>query len=282
MPVPATTAPATYGRTHVERRLTLTDIARMQAAGERIAMLTCYDAGFARVCDAAGVDVLLIGDSLGMVVQGRDSTLAVTLQDIAYHTACVVRGSARGFVIADMPFGSYQEDPQQAFRNAAALMAAGAQMVKVEGGMAMVDTVRFLVERGIPVCAHLGLTPQSVHQLGGFRVQGRGAAGDRLLAEAQALDAAGAQMIVLEAIPASLAERVTAAIRMPTIGIGASAKCSGQVLVLHDMLNVPAGKKAKFVRNFMDGASGVEDAIRRYVTAVKDGSFPAAEHCYPD
>lgn len=266
----------------MDKRLTLTDIARMQAAGERLVMLTCYEAAYARVCDAAGVDLLLIGDSLGMVVQGRDSTLAVTLQDIAYHTACVARGSTRGFVIADMPFGSYQERPEQAFRNAATLMAAGAQMVKIEGGAPMVETVRFLVERGVPVCAHVGLTPQSVHQLGGFRVQGRGAAGDRLLDDCRALEAAGAAMVVLEAIPASLAERVTAALRMPTIGIGASAKCSGQVLVMHDLLDVPAGRKAKFVRNFMAGASGIEDAIRRYVTAVKDGSFPGPEHCYPD
>jgi 3-methyl-2-oxobutanoate hydroxymethyltransferase len=268
--------------TAMDKRLTLTDLARMQAAGERLVMLTCYEAAYARVCDAAGVDILLIGDSLGMVVQGRDSTLAVTLQDIAYHTACVARGSTRGFVIADMPFGSYQEGPEQAFRNAAALMAAGAQMVKIEGGAPMVETVRFLVERGVPVCAHVGLTPQSVHQLGGFRVQGRGAAGDRLLDDCLALEASGAAMVVLEAIPASLAERVTAALKMPTIGIGASAKCSGQVLVMHDMLDVPAGRKAKFVRNFMAGATGIEDAIRRYVTAVKDGSFPGPEHCYPD
>jgi 3-methyl-2-oxobutanoate hydroxymethyltransferase len=268
--------------TAMDKRLTLTDLARMQAAGERLVMLTCYESAFARVCDAAGVDILLIGDSLGMVVQGRDSTLAVTLADIAYHTASVARGSARGFVLADMPFGSYQESPEQAFRNAAALMAAGAQMVKIEGGAPMVETVRFLVQRGIPVCAHVGLTPQSVHQLGGFRVQGRGAAGDRLLDDCLALQAAGAAMVVLEAIPASLAERVTAALKMPTIGIGASAKCSGQVLVMHDMLDVPAGKKAKFVRNFMAGATGIEDAIRRYVTAVKDGSFPGPEHCYPD
>jgi 3-methyl-2-oxobutanoate hydroxymethyltransferase len=268
--------------TAMDQRLTLTDVARMQAAGERLVMLTCYEAAYARVCDAAGVDILLIGDSLGMVVQGRDATLAVTLQDIAYHTACVVRGSTRGFVIADMPFGSYQEGPEQAFRNAAALMAAGAQMVKIEGGAPMVETVRFLVERGVPVCAHVGLTPQSVHQLGGFRVQGRGAAGDRLLEDCLALESAGAAMVVLEAIPASLAERATAALKMPTIGIGASAKCSGQVLVLHDMLDVPAGKKAKFVRNFMAGATGIEDAIRRYVAAVKDGSFPGPEHCYAD
>jgi 3-methyl-2-oxobutanoate hydroxymethyltransferase len=266
----------------VDRRLTLTDLARMQAAGEPIAMLTCYDAGFARACDAAGVDMLLVGDSLGMVVQGRDTTLAVTLEDIAYHAACVARGSRRGYIVADMPFGSYQEGPQQAFRNAVTLMAAGAQMVKVEGGAPMTDTVRFLVARGIPVCAHVGLTPQSVHQLGGFRVQGRGDAGERLVADCLALEAAGAAMVVLEAIPASLAERTTAALKMPTIGIGASAKCSGQVLVLHDMLDVPSGKKAKFVRNFMAGASGIEDALRRYVAAVKDRSFPAAEHCYAD
>jgi len=266
----------------VERRFTLTDFARMQAAGERLVMLTCYDAAFARVCDAAGVEMLLVGDSLGMVVQGRDATLAVTLRDIAYHTECVARASRRGFIIADMPFGSYQEDAAQAFRNAVVLMAAGAQMVKVEGGEHMADTVRFLVDRGIPVCAHVGLTPQSVHALGGFRVQGRGAAGDKLIDDCLKLEDAGAAMVVLEAIPASLAERVTAALRMPTIGIGASNKCSGQVLVLQDMLDIPAGRKAKFVRNFMQGASSIEDAIRRYVVAVKDGSFPGPEHCYAD
>ena len=264
-------------------RLTLHHIARMRAAGERLAMLTCYEASFARVCDAAGVDLLLIGDSLGMVVQGRDSTLAVTLADTAYHTAAVARGSARGFIIADLPFGSYQENPEQAFRSSAALLAAGAQMVKLEGGAPMIETVRFLVERGVPVCGHLGLTPQSVHQLGGYRVQGREAtSAERLMRDAAALETAGAAMVVLEAIPSSLAERVTAALRMPTIGIGASAKCSGQVLVLHDMLDIPAGKKARFVRNFMDGATGIEDAIRRYVRAVKDGSFPGPEHCYPN
>jgi 3-methyl-2-oxobutanoate hydroxymethyltransferase len=185
------------------------------------------------------------------------------------------------FVIADMPFGSYQESREQAYRNAARLMATGAHMVKIEGGREFVRTVRFIVRRGIPVCGHLGLTPQSVHQLGGYRVQGRTPdAEEELLADAQALEEAGAQMLVLELIPAKLGARVTAALRIPTIGIGAGPDCSGQVLVLHDMLDIFPGRKARFVRNFMSGASGIADAVGRYVTAVKDGSFPAEEHSF--
>jgi 3-methyl-2-oxobutanoate hydroxymethyltransferase len=267
----------------MSRRLTLADIARMRVAGEKIAMLTAYDAAFATLCDNAGVDCLLVGDSLGMVVQGHDSTLPVTLADIAYHTACVARGAQRALLIADMPFGSFQEGPAQAFRNAAQLLSAGAQMVKLEGGREFVDTVSFLTIRGIPVCAHLGLTPQSVHQLGGYRVQGREAeAADRVLAEAELLQDAGASMLVLEAIPQSLAARISTALHIATIGIGASHECSGQVLVLHDMLDIPHGRKARFVRNFMLGAASIEDAVRAYVAAVKDGSFPAAEHCYAE
>jgi len=260
-------------------RLTINNLHKMRGDGARIAMLTCYDASFAALLDSVGVDIMLIGDSLGMVLQGHDSTLPVTLEQIAYHTGCVVRGSTRAFIMADMPFGSYQESPAQAFRNAVTLMAAGAQMVKLEGGVEFAETVRFLVARGVPVCAHVGLTPQSVHQLGGYRVQGKGAEGEaRLLADAHALEDAGAQMLLMEAIPAQLANRVTAELRVPTIGIGAGAGCTGQVLVLHDMLNVFPGKKARFVRNFMDGAPSIGDAVRRYVDAVRDGSFPGPEH----
>lgn len=260
-------------------RLTINNLHKMRADGGRIAMLTCYDASFAALLDSVGVDILLIGDSMGMVLQGHDSTLPVTLEQIAYHTGCVVRGSTRAFIMADMPFGSYQESPAQAFRNAATLMAAGAQMVKLEGGVEFAETVRFLVARGIPVCAHVGLTPQSVHQLGGYRVQGKGVEGEaRLLADAHALQDAGAQMLLMEAIPAQLANRVTAELRVPTIGIGAGPGCTGQVLVLHDMLNVFPGKKARFVRNFMDGAPSIGDAVKRYVDAVRDGSFPGPEH----
>ena len=260
-------------------RLTISNLAKMRAEGKRIAMLTCYDASFAALLDSVGVDILLIGDSLGMVLQGHDSTLPVTLEQIAYHTGCVVRGSTRAFVIADMPFGSYQESPAQAFRSAAVLMAAGAQMVKLEGGVEFAETVRFLVARGVPVCAHIGLTPQSVHQLGGYRVQGKGADSEaRLIADAHALENAGAQMLLMEAIPAQLAKRVTAELRVPTIGIGAGVDCTGQVLVLHDMLNVFPGKKARFVRNFMEGSTSIGDAVKRYIEAVKDGSFPGPEH----
>lgn len=262
-------------------RLSITGIQKMREDGQRIAMLTCYDASFAATLDAAGVDSLLVGDSLGNVLQGHDTTLPVTLRDMVYHTQCVVRGSKRPFLITDMPWGSYQESPAQAFRGAAELMAAGAQMVKLEGGAEFAETVRFLTQRGVPVCGHLGLTPQSVHAFGGYRVQGKGAeAEQRLMEDAAELEAAGAGLLVLEAIPAKLGAQVTQRLRIPTIGIGAGPDCSGQVLVLHDMLDVFPGKKARFVRNFMKGASGITDAVERYVRAVRDGSFPAEEHCF--
>lgn len=263
------------------RRLTITDLAKMKAAGDKIAMLTAYDASFARLCDSAGVDTVLVGDSLGMVVQGHDSTLPVTLADMVYHTAMVARGCDRPLIVTDMPFGTYQETPELAFRNAVQLMAAGAQMVKIEGGEDMAGTVRFLTHRGVPVCGHIGLTPQSVHQLGGYRVQGKDeAAAKQLKADALAIQAAGASLIVLEAIPQALASEVTALLHIPTIGIGASVDCSGQVLVLQDMLDIAPGRKARFVRNFMEGQPSVAAAIAAYVAAVKDCSFPAPEHCY--
>ncbi len=262
-------------------RITLNRLQRMHTEGAKITMLTCYDASFATLLESAGVETLLIGDSLGMVLQGHDSTLPVTLADIAYHTQCVTRGTNTAFVVADMPFGSYQESPQQAFRSAATLMAAGANMVKTEGGAHMAATVEFLATRGIPVQAHIGLTPQSVNKFGGYRVQGRDdddAA--RLLEEARLLQESGADMLLLEAIPAALAARITKASAVPTIGIGAGADCSGQVLVLHDMLDIYPGRKARFVRNFMHGATSIKGAIEAYVRAVKDGSFPAAEHSF--
>ncbi|MDR2113219.1 MAG: 3-methyl-2-oxobutanoate hydroxymethyltransferase, partial [Candidatus Accumulibacter sp.] len=236
------------------RRLTCLDLSKMKTAGEKIAMLTCYDASFARACDAAGIDAILIGDSLGNVVQGHETTLPVTVEHIAYHTACVVRGCQRPLIVADLPFGSFQESPRAAYRNAATLMAAGAQMVKLEGGVNMAETTRFLTSRGIPVCAHVGLTPQSVSQLGGFRVQGRDEAGAaRLQADALAQQESGAALIVLEAIPAPLAAQTTNSLSIPTIGIGAGRDCSGQVLVMHDALDVAPGHKPRFVRNFMAG-----------------------------
>lgn len=265
----------------LQRRLTHVDLTKMRIAGEKIAMLTSYDASFAQLCEASGIESILVGDSLGMVLQGHDSTLPVTIEDIAYHTACVVRGCSRPLIISDMPFGSYQENPQQAFRNAAILMRAGAQMVKIEGGVDMAETTRFLSTRGIPVCAHVGLTPQSVHQLGGYRIQGKDDAGaEKLIADSLAQQDAGASLIVLEAIPSALAAEVTNQLSIPTIGIGAGKECSGQVLVLHDMLDITPGKKARFVRNFMAGQTSIPAAIAAYAAAVKDGSFPAPEHCY--
>lgn len=258
-------------------RHTLAHIRKLRDSGEQIVMLTAYDASFAALCDAAGVDTVLVGDSLGMVVQGHDSTLPVTLEQMEYHVAMVARGSETALIVADLPFATYQVSPQQAYASAARLMVAGAQVVKLEGGTAMAETVHFLVERGIPVCGHVGLVPQSVHALGGYRVQ-RDA--DRVLRDARAIEQAGAAMIVLEAIPAAAAKQVTEALAIPTIGIGAGKDCAGQVLVLHDMLGIYPGRKARFVRNFMDGAASVQDAIRRYVEAVKSGAFPAPEHTF--
>ena len=255
--------------------ITLHKLRSLHAAGEKLAMLTCYDASFAGLMDAMGVDILLVGDSLGMVVQGRDSTLPVTLDEMAYHTACVARGNRTAWLIADLPFGSYQSGVEQAVASAVKLMQAGAQMVKLEGGGWTVPLVAAMVERGIPVCAHLGLTPQSVHALGGWRVQGRDeAAAARLMADAQALAQAGAAMLVLELVPTALATALTQALPIPTIGIGAGPHTSGQVLVMHDMLGLNGGAVARFVRNFMLEGGSVGDAFARYVAAVKDGSFP--------
>jgi 3-methyl-2-oxobutanoate hydroxymethyltransferase len=255
--------------------VTLHRLHEMHAAGEKIAVLTCYDAAFARVLDDAGVDALLVGDSLGMVLQGRTSTLPVSIEEMAYHTGCVARGNRKAWIIADMPFGSYQESPDAAMRNAALLMKQGAQMVKLEGGGWTASIVRFLVDRGVPVCAHLGFTPQSVHALGGYRVQGRDEAAARVLCRhAEELAAAGAELLVLELVPAAVARDLTGMLSIPTIGIGAGAGCSGQVLVLHDMLGITGGEPFKFVRNFMDGASGIDAAVRKYVSDVKGGRFP--------
>ena len=255
--------------------VTLHRLREMYAAGEKIAMLTCYDAAFARVLDDAGVDSVLVGDSLGMVLQGRASTLAVSIDEMVYHTGCVVRGNRTAWVIADMPFGSYQESADVAMRHAALLMQQGAQMVKLEGGGWTAPTVRFLVERGVPVCAHLGFTPQSVHALGGYRVQGRDEAAARTLrCQAEELAAAGAELLVLEMVPAALARDLTQTLSIPTIGIGAGVGCSGQVLVLHDMLGVTGGEPLRFVRNFLDGSASIAQAVRQYVADVKGGRFP--------
>jgi 3-methyl-2-oxobutanoate hydroxymethyltransferase len=262
------------------KAVTVPALLAMRAAGTRIGMLTCYDASFAALMDRCGVEVLLIGDSLGMVCAGYDSTLPVTVADVAYHTAAVARGRKHALVLADMPFGSYPTR-EAAYDNAVTLMRAGAQMVKIEGGAWLADTVRFLVERGIPVCAHIGLTPQFVHQLGGYKVQGKTDAGAaQLKSDALALQDAGATLLVLEAIPAALGKAVTERLHIPTIGIGAGPDCSGQVLVMHDLLGVFPGRKARFVKNFMDGQTSIDGAIQAYVAAVKDGSFPGPEHCF--
>ena len=253
----------------------------MPRDGKRIAMLTCYDASFAAQCDAAGVDVLLVGDSLGMVVQGQASTLPVTLADTLYHTRAVVAGSARALVIADLPFGTYQGGAADAFAAAAAALAAGAQMVKVEGGAWLAPTVAFLVQRGVPVCGHIGLTPQSVNTLGGYRVQGKTPdAAESFIADARALVDAGAAMLVAECVPRALGERVQRDAGAPVIGIGAGPACAGQVLVIYDALGITPGKPARFVRNFMPGQPSVVAALAAYVAAVRDGSFPGPEHCF--
>ncbi|MFL9924404.1 3-methyl-2-oxobutanoate hydroxymethyltransferase [Herbaspirillum lusitanum] len=268
------------GATARSKAITTHTLQAMRDKGEKFSMLTCYDASFATLMDRSGVEVVLIGDSLGMVCQGHNSTLPVTVQDIVYHTASVARGNGTMLIMADLPFGSYPTS-QAAFDNAVKLMQAGAHSIKLEGGAWLVDTVKFLTERGIPVCAHLGLTPQSVHQLGGFKVQGKTMDGaTRLHADAVALQNAGASMLLLEAIPATLGKEITERLSVPTIGIGAGPDCSGQVLVMHDMLGVFPGHKSRFVRNFMDGANGIDGALKAYVAAVKDGSFPAQEHCF--
>ncbi len=262
-------------------RLTLHDLRRL--AGERkLATLTCYDASFAAVLDGAEVDLLLIGDSLGMVIQGHDSTLPVTVADVAYHTRAVVRGAARALIVADLPFGSYQQSPQQALASAVELMQAGAQMVKLEGGAEMAPTIAFLVERGIPVCGHVGLTPQHVNAFGGYRVQGRGDRAQAVLEAAAAVEGAGAAMLVIEAVPEPVARAIAARSRCLTIGIGASVACHGQVLVLHDMLGAGVGRRPRFVKDFLQGAESIAAAVARYVDDVRAARFPAPEHVYPD
>ena len=260
--------------------VTISKLQEMRQAGEKIAVLTAYDASFAALMDQAGVDVILIGDSLGNIVQGETSTLPVTIEHMIYHTSCVAKGQASAFLIADMPFGSYST-PEQAMQNAAQLMRAGAHMVKLEGGAWLAETVKFLVERSVPVCAHLGLLPQSVHTLGGFKVQGKSTeSAQTLINDAKALQEAGAQLLVLEAIPSELGKKVTESIQIPTIGIGAGPDCSGQVLVMHDMVGAFPGRSPKFVKNFLSGQGSIEEAFKCYVQEVKTGKFPGPEHCF--
>lgn len=263
---------------HPRAPLTISKLQEMRVAGEKIAVLTAYDASFASLMNHAGIDVILIGDSLGNIIQGHSSTIPVTIEQMVYHTHCVAKGNESAFLIADMPFGTYAS-PAQAMENAALLMRAGAHMVKLEGGSWLSETVHYLVERSVPVCAHLGLLPQSVHTLGGFKVQGKTTqAAETLINDAKALQLAGAQLLVLEAIPSELGKKVTESIQIPTIGIGAGPDCSGQVLVMHDMLGAFPGRSPKFVKNFLEGHASIEAAFKQYISDVKAGKFPGPEH----
>lgn len=259
-------------------------------SGEKLAMLTCYDATFAKLMELAGTDILLVGDSLGMVLQGAENTLNVSMHHMTYHTKNVAAGAPNTLIVADMPLGSYEHDNEAAYKNAVWLIRSGAHMVKFEGGGTKVETARYLVERGIPVCAHLGFTPQSVNQLGGYKIQGKTAeSAQKILTDAKAMDDAGVSMIVLEMVPATLAKDITASIKAATIGIGAGVNCGGQVLVLQDLIGIYTGpaskqpsdfKSPRFVRNFLKETNSIQEAISAYNKAVKDQSFPAKEHSY--
>lgn len=264
------------------RPLTVTDLLSMKAAGRRIVVLTCYDAVFARLLEEAGVDVLLVGDSLNQVLAGHETTLSATLDQMIYHAAAVRRGSRRALVFVDLPFLTYQISVPEAIRNAGrVLQETGAHGVKLEGGSHMAETVSALVDRGIPVIGHLGLTPQSVHALGGYRVQGREEKGaDRMLQDAKALEAAGACAIVLELIPAPLAARISKSLTIPTIGIGAGPGCDGQVLVLHDMLGLNEQFAPKFLKHYAELGESVREAVRSYAADVRDGKYPGKEHSF--
>jgi 3-methyl-2-oxobutanoate hydroxymethyltransferase len=268
----------------------LNKLQEMVRTGEKITMLTCYDSTFAKLMEHAGVDMLLVGDSLGMVLQGADNTLNVSMHHMTYHTKSVSAGAPNTFIVADMPLGSYEHDNEAAFKNAEWLIKSGAHMVKFEGGGKLIETARYLVSHGIPVCAHLGFTPQSVNQLGGYRVQGNTEeSAERIMRDAQAMSDAGVSFVLLEMVPAALAKKITEEIKAPTIGIGAGIDCNGQVLVLQDLLGIyngPANKKPsefkspRFVRNFLKETNSIQNAVEAYVKAVKDQSFPAAEHSY--
>jgi 3-methyl-2-oxobutanoate hydroxymethyltransferase len=259
---------------------TLSHLRQLKTSGRKFATLTAYDFSFARLFADEGIQVMLIGDSLGMTVQGHESTLPVTVDDIAYHTAAVRRGAPLALLMADLPFMSYAT-PEQTFNNAAQLMRAGANMVKLEGGEWLAETVRMLTERAVPVCGHLGLTPQSVNIFGGYKVQGRDeAAAERLLADALALEAAGMQLLVLECVPVALAERVTQALSVPVIGIGAGNVTDGQILVMHDAFGITGGHIPKFAKNFLAETGDIRAAIRQYIADVEAGLYPAAEHSF--
>lgn len=260
--------------------VTVTTLKKMKDAKDKITWLTAYDYSFSSLIDTAGVDAILVGDSLGMVIQGHETPVPVTIDDSVYHTQCVARGAPNAMIVGDLPFGSYQVSKEQAYQNAVKLMQAGAHTIKLEGGELQVETIKFLVDRGIAVCAHIGLTPQSVHQLGGFKIQGRGTAAKQLLEDAMAVEQAGAFGVVLEAIPQSLAQDITERLSIPTIGIGAGPSCDGQVLVLQDMLGIYPKKSPKFSKNYMDGAGTISQAVENYVSEVKSGAFPTQDHSF--
>ncbi|EOC1428745.1 3-methyl-2-oxobutanoate hydroxymethyltransferase [Cronobacter dublinensis] len=259
---------------------TISQLRRLKEAGKKFATITAYDFSFAKLFEEEGIGVMLVGDSLGMTVQGHDSTLPVTVDDIVYHTRAVRRGAARCLLLADLPFMAYAT-PEQAFENSAAVMRAGANMVKIEGGRWLADTVRMLTERAVPVCGHLGLTPQSVNIFGGYKVQGRDdAAAQTLLDDALALEAAGAQLLVLECVPVALAQRITDALAIPVIGIGAGNVTDGQILVMHDAFGITGGHIPKFAKNFLTAAGDMRAAVRQYIAEVESGAYPGDEHSF--
>ncbi|WP_426697812.1 3-methyl-2-oxobutanoate hydroxymethyltransferase [Aeromonas hydrophila] len=261
-------------------KITTTNLLKMKQEGQRITAITAYDATFAKLFDDEGAHVLLIGDSLGMVLQGGQDTLGVSMDEMVYHTRCVVRGTTNALVVTDMPFMSYAT-PEQTYQNAARLMAAGARMVKMEGGDWLCDSIRHLTRNGVPVCGHLGLTPQSVHVFGGFKVQGRDEfQAQEIYRQALELQAAGIQLLVLECVPTSLAERISKALRIPVIGIGAGPATDGQILVMHDAFGITSGYVPKFTKNFLTETGDMRAAIRLYVKQVSEGTFPGPEHCF--
>ncbi len=271
--------------TDTAKPLSLKDLAQMKAASEKIACLTCYDASFALIEDRVGVDLILVGDSLGMVLQGAPTTTPVTVEHIVYHLKCVAPHLKRAFLVGDMPFLSFATRDRALDAAQRMMQEGGAKMVKLEGGREQADIVEYLAVRGVPVCAHLGLQPQLIHKMGAFKVQGREqAAADAMLHDAELLQNAGADLLLVECIPAALGKRITEQARVPVIGIGAGADVDGQILVLHDILNisptVTLGRRPRFVRNFMEGSGGIEPAIAAYVAAVKNRSYPATEHCF--
>ena len=272
---------STPDKRHDGKPVTVSTLAKMKAEGRKITSLTAYDASFAALVDQAGVDVVLVGDSLGMVIQGHATTVPVTVDDVIYHGKAVQRGLDRALLMLDMPFMSYAT-PDEALRNAARMMQeGGAQMVKLEGNANQLAVVEHLAGNGIPVCAHLGLRPQSVHKIGGFKVQGRAADdAEQMVKDAMALTEAGADIILLECVPNALAKRITEAVSVPVIGIGAGPDVDGQILVLYDVLDITPGKKPKFAKNYADGAASPAAAIAKFVTEVQDGTYPAPEHCF--